>query len=435
MGQHGKFRIVEAAYQLGLGGTERVLENYCRNLDKSRFDVIVVGFEQGGERADILCREGYEVVIANGDEQIWEQVLRGADVLHWHHDGHLPPKVFQSVGKSKPRLVIQTNVFGLGDRSDFYDLVDLDLYVSKMCLVRRVREDGGRAASHSGKRAVLYNAVDLEMLRRSMPSSSEIVQLRSELGVGNAPTVGRIGRADDGKFHSVAIRMMPILKKWVPGVKFLLLGGTSQMRRLTERLGVQDSFVWVEPTPEVKKLMSYYCCIDVYLAVSDVGETFGMNIAEAMVCGLPVVAVSTPNVDNAQVELVDNGKTGLVVEAYPRLVAMACEKLLMDSDKRLEMGRAGAEKVKEYSAAQIVRRFENAVCETLEGRNPVSNGCSFLIPWSADVESEYDFRLKNLFAKPNIADRAREWIRVKGGRLRLKLSHIVRRLIERRRIN
>lgn len=89
------------------------------------------------------------------------------------------------------------------------------------------------------------------------------------------------------------------------------------------------------------------------------------------------------------------------------------------------------EKLRHIQQTRFFRAFENVVNDTLEGKTAISNDSPFFIPWSDDIESEYGCRLKDLFAKPNIADRARDWIRRNGGRLKLKLSHIIRPSVER----
>jgi glycosyltransferase involved in cell wall biosynthesis len=417
-----RIRIVEAADQLGLGGTERALENYCNNLDRSRFDVTAVGFRAGGLRADILRLAGHEVIVADGNARLWEEVIRRADVLHWHGDGLLAPEVFEVVRRNKPKLVIQTNVFGLDGRGLYSDLIDADLYISSMCLVRRVREDRQTSLPLKHNRMVLHYPVDLDKIKEAMPAPSEVEAFRRETGLGRALVVGRVGRPADEKFHSVAVDMMWLLREWFPGIKFLLVGPTLAMRQRVRRFGLDPCFVFVDPTVDLKALLTCYRCMDVYLATSQIGESFGMNIAEAMACGLPIVAISTPEADNAQVELVDNGVNGLVVEAYPRLVALACRELVLNEALRQAMGQAAAEKVKQYAALRIVRRLENLIYQRLGiERLDVSDGELPLL-WSEDLRADYERQVNDLYLRPTFPDRARAWVRRRGGRAKLKLS-------------
>ena len=416
-----KIRIVEAGNNLSLGGTELVMENFCRHLDKSRFEVTVVGFQDGGVRGEILRNLGFRVVIADNNPGVWSKILAECDVLHWHGDGSLAPAVFEPVRRNKPSLIIQTNVFGCQDHSDYYDLIDFDLYISRMILLRRLLLEGEEGRRHLRKRLILYNPVDVGRIRENLPTAAEVDRCRQQLGLGKAFTVGQVGRPDDRRFHPVTLRMLASLRRWLPGSKFLLVGVTPYIRKLAMQLGVADCCVWVEPTADLRTLLTYYCAIDVYLGACILGESFGMNIAEAMACGLPIVVVSTPADGNGQIELIDHGVNGLVVEAYPRLVARACRELLTNEPLRRKLGRAARVKVESYAAEKMTRALENIIYQGLGlSREPApENGeAAFPLPWSQDMTLDYQHRLKNVFARPRLDDRFKAWVhrRIDGKR-------------------
>jgi glycosyltransferase involved in cell wall biosynthesis len=420
-----KIRIVEAGNTLGLGGTELVIENFCRHLDKSRFEVTVAGFYESGVRGDILRNLGFRVVCAEKNPETWSRILADCDVLHWHGPGLLESAVFEPVRQHKPPLVIQRNVFGLADDSPYYDLVDVDIYVSQMILLRRVRQDGIQGQKHPHKRYVLYNPVDVTRMQAEMPSAAEVDQCRRELGVNGLLTLGRVGRPADEKFHPVAIRMMPALVKKNPRIKFLVVGFTDRMQHLAKRLGVQDFFVWIEPTPDLKTLLTYYHCMDVYVGTSAIGESFGLSLTEAMACGVPIVAISTPEQDNAQIELVDNGVNGLVVEAYPRLVALACRELLTNEPLRQKFGQNAQVKVQNFAAEKITRALENVIYQRLGfplQRGPENGEPPLPLPWQEEMAADYHRRLRNVFARPRLDDRVRRLVRHYGGLAKLRLS-------------
>ena len=51
-----------------------------------------------------------------------------------------------------------------------------------------------------------------------------------------------------------------------------------------------------------------YAACDVFVTAAEIGESHSYAIEEAMALRLPVVTSSTPWVDNAQIEQVDEGK-------------------------------------------------------------------------------------------------------------------------------
>lgn len=78
-------------------------------------------------------------------------------------------------------------------------------------------------------------------------------------------------------------------------------------------------------------------------------------IMEAMAAGKPVVATDV----RGSRELVENGKTGLLIELgdVEGLVS-ALEKLINDAELRLAMGREGLERIKDYSLQRVLSEMD-----------------------------------------------------------------------------
>lgn len=88
---------------------------------------------------------------------------------------------------------------------------------------------------------------------------------------------------------------------------------------------------------------NYINMMDVYVALS-ISESFGVAIVEASACEKPVVVSNVGGLP----EVVDNNTTGFVVESKnPQEAANAIQKLILDKDLRVAMGKAGRDRVKE----------------------------------------------------------------------------------------
>ena len=397
-----KIRIVEASNMLGLGGTEYVLQLFCKYFDKDIFDITVVGFYGGGPRADILTAMGVKVELLNGDRNRFAEILKRTDVLHWHGSGRLDEDVFSVVEKNKPRLVIQTNVFGKFYKGNkFNKLIDYDFYVSKMCLVRRMCRDGYSGVKYSAKRKLLYNPVDYGFIQENLPAYAAVRELREDLGLVDCFVAGRIGRADDHKFDLVAIDAIALLRHKIPKFRFLLVGATEKITKYVSKLGLDDIVIYVEPISDFKELLKYYCLLDVFVAASAIGESFGMVIAEAMACGVPVVTISTPSKDNGQIELVDNGITGYVVGSYDRLICMAIMDLYINNNMASTLSNNSKNKIaKSYEASRIVYSMQGFILSKLSNNHMSENADSLIVDWNDTLIKEYKDRRKNLFQKP-----------------------------------
>jgi glycosyltransferase involved in cell wall biosynthesis len=140
----------------------------------------------------------------------------------------------------------------------------------------------------------------------------------------------------------------------------LFVAGDGEMlpglRALSKQLGVEDRIHWLGNVPDPKSLLQ---ASDIFVLAST-GEAFGLVLAEAMACGVPIVGSR----HGSLLEVVDEGKTGLLVRPLDaKAFAGAIERLAGDVDLRRKMGRQAAEHVRakftiEKVVAETIRIYE-----------------------------------------------------------------------------
>jgi len=133
----------------------------------------------------------------------------------------------------------------------------------------------------------------------------------------------------------VVVRLQrPDLRKWSP-VPVIAVAGLIESgvrAHLLVRAAPVERSNWVKqtcrghatllpPTSDEGDIRRTIAAADVMLNYSNIGETFGLALAEGMAAGLPVVVNSTPDLDNAQVEHCQHGETGLVANRASSLGA------------------------------------------------------------------------------------------------------------------
>lgn len=122
----------------------------------------------------------------------------------------------------------------------------------------------------------------------------------------------------------------------------------SGLRELSGQLGIADRIHWLGNVPDPKSLLQ---ASDVFVLAS-VGEAFGLVLAEAMACGVPIVGSRHGSLPEVVVE----GKTGLLVTPLDaKAFADAIEILSHDADLRRRMGLQGVAHVrKNFTVEQAV---------------------------------------------------------------------------------
>jgi glycosyltransferase involved in cell wall biosynthesis len=402
-----KIRVLEIVNQLGLGGTEYALQLFAKFFNKAHFDVTVISLLKGGERVQQLKDLGISVIVLNGDFTQLPTYLQEADVVHWHGGGSLESELFQILKKHKPRLVIQTNVFGLYDSSPLYKVIDYDLYISKMILVRRMELDKNLDDSFSSKRKVLPYPVDVDHINELLPTNQEVDQFKTTHGLHGHFIVGRIGRPDNNKFDLITLDGFAKFAKEITNTKFLLAGATDEMIAHANSLAISDKLVIIENTVELKTLLLYYKAMDVFLAASQIGESFGMVIAEAMTVGTPVVTISTPDRDNALVELMDNEVSGLVVKRSKTAIAGALKYLYETPEDRIKLSNNSRTKIeKDYKAQKIVKSLEHLILVHFNGSINEHADENLVKDFSQEMMDDYKKRRQNLYGGFKILNQA-----------------------------
>ncbi len=128
-----------------------------------------------------------------------------------------------------------------------------------------------------------------------------------------------------------------------------ILRGT--MEKLIDEKDLNDSIVLTGFINQLS-IPYYYAAADIFVMTSDIGETWGLSVNEAMNFGLPVVISSTPGSAYDLVEKDENGfvfPTGNINE-----LSSAIELLLSDKKKQEKFGARSKEIIKSFSFECII---------------------------------------------------------------------------------
>lgn len=309
-------RVLTVIYNLGLGGTQRAAKNFSVYYKRAGCQVAVLALDEGGPREQELEVEGIPVFIGTGTETITQSQKWRPDLIHVHRWGEPDARTAAILRalKSDSCKVIETNVFSWVDGSAERDVIDLHLHLSRWCLWKWARGVRDLRLDPEPLACVMPYLVDAS---RFFPSEMEDVRaFREAYGIpADAFVFGRIGQSILGKWSLDLIPVIQEVLKAEPDAHFLLVGVPEEIESAIRALP-EPILSRVNRIPFIKgddALRICYGAMDVFVHSARIGESFGMVLAEAMLCGVPVVTVSTPRGDNSQVEVVGHELGGLVV--------------------------------------------------------------------------------------------------------------------------
>jgi len=358
------------------GGAERQLIELAKNLDKSRFDVCVTTFYEGGAL--------YPQIETIPGVRLVNLRKRG----RWHAIGFLG-NFWRTMRECRPQIVVGymsvANLLSLaagrlnGSKVVWavrnsnmemarYDLLSravtrLELWLAKRADLVIFNSRAGH--DHYVRRGfpektgiVIPNGIDTDYFR---PDSDGRQAVRREWNVGeNDALIGLVARLDPMKDHLTFLNAAADLARERADVRFACIGdGTSGYReeliKLAGRLNLGKKVIWVGGRDDMRQV---YNALDVMSLSSAFGEGFPNVIGEAMACGVPCVVTDVG--DAARVV----GGTGFVIPPRNSALLAAKWKEMLDRIGREREATAQAVRewiVEHFSSKSLAARTEAAL--------------------------------------------------------------------------
>ena len=340
-------KILLVTGRLGYRGTAKALYGYAMILMRNH-DVRVWEYDDDSspddEHASLLRNHG--LVVHMGHRCLNEALAFKPDVINLHRPG-IPRQrdldVFIPFKKNGARC-IETNVFGRVDPT-IADIVDTSIQVSRWDLWQWSKWTG---AGYPVRGAYCPNPIDCSVYKRI--STQERDEVRKSWGIPDgARVMGRIGNTD------WAALKKPLLSVFANDGNAFVVHVEDHSNKLPECFVNHPRVRCIPRISGAQALSRFYSACDVMVSMSTIGESFGYVNAEAMLCGTPVIALSTPLHCNAQSEMVEPGVCGLTI-ANPAALSRAYKMLFSDG-----MHDCLSTRCRE----SILRRFSYEACAPL----------------------------------------------------------------------
>ena len=203
---------------------------------------------------------------------------------------------------------------------------------------------------------VVPNPVDLPAVAAAAQEPLD----RTIRALWKPPVIVAAGRLAEAKNYPLLIDAFALLRERMPASLFILGKGDeeSALRQMIQVRGLGDvvHLCGFQTNP-----WKYIARADVF-ALTSRYEGFGNVVVEAMACGVPVVATSSPGTR----DIVSSGVDGLLVERHePAAVADALARVLTDGELRTRMTETARRKVERYRIESVALTYDRVLTEAL----------------------------------------------------------------------
>jgi glycosyltransferase involved in cell wall biosynthesis len=345
---------------LAVGGTERTLIDLVNGLDRDRFAPTVLTIAEPGPLADEVDDAVPVRSLGAANKVDPRPALRLARALRRERPAILQSFLYfdnilaRLVGQVSPGTTVVTGVRevpeSLPRHRDLVDRATLGLSDHIVSNSEAGAEWIIERGVDSDRVSVIRNGRDVDAYDVSEPEG-----LRTELGLGDGPIVGTVGRLVERKGHHDLLEAWSAVLDAHPDAELLLVGDGPErdaLRTHAERRGVADSVHLLGRRDDVPELLALF---DLFVFPSHY-EGLPGALLEAMCAGLPIV--TTP-VDGCA-ELVMDGEHGVhVPPRAPAPLGEAIADLLADPERTAALGRAAAQRARdEFGVDSMVERME-----------------------------------------------------------------------------
>jgi glycosyltransferase involved in cell wall biosynthesis len=235
---------------------------------------------------------------------------------------------------------------------------------------RWISERVGALGVPAEKRTYVYDGIELEKLDVQADGAA----FRARFGVpAGAFAVGLVGLLIPWKGQGLILEATRQLLDRVPNLYLLIVGGTPEECRDYERelrsTAADPAFRnRVIFSGHVSKMAAAYNALDVVVSASTSPEPLGTVVIESLAMGRPLVA---PDHGGAT-EMVDHERTGLLfAPGDPRALAEAIHRFHAEPELGARLGRAGREKaLRTFSVHEHVARVQAVYDQVLNRPGP-----------------------------------------------------------------
>ena len=367
-----KKRIVFINYDLSGGGAQRVMAHLINYLDKDKYDIYLVLFNNIMNYEVNLPHS--HILFLNWKRKIdfFKLIFKLKSIFTGYRPDisisfcdypNIISVISRLISRRKFKLIISERNYSkiyIFEKHRFgwlykhlmkwtYPKADAVVSVSKSIESYLVED---LDVSYQ-KIKTIYNPLFIEEIRKKMQEDVDFPIFK--YNPRNTQVLISVGRLEEQKRFDVLLRAFSLVRKKGKDVFLIILGEgvlLQELEKLSLRLNISEHvhFVGFQRNP-----YAWISKADIFVLSSDY-EGFPNVLTEAMACGIPVVSTDCPS---GPKEIITNGKDGILVpRANEEALSDAILLLLRKDDLRIELSKAGERRVGDFEINRIMQQYE-----------------------------------------------------------------------------
>jgi L-malate glycosyltransferase len=337
-----KINVLFLLPEINAGGSERIVLELARNLNRSVFNINLAFFNNGALKDSFreVCNEIFHVPKKDGFDPaaVFElsRIVRLKDI-HVINAHHYMPFFYSSLGASWSKTVLIYTEHSVPEVEGIYSskhkfVLDFLLHLKHVSIVGVSEEITNsfnkKFPSHRHKMQCISNGVDIARFNLRVDRD----RIRAEWGLSpDQFVIGSVANFRKVKNHRLLVHAFHHLNRLHPHTRLMLVGKgygyggqntEAEVRGLVDSYGLQDRVLFPGHRDDIPRLLQSF---DAFCLPS-LSEGLPVSILEAMAARVPVVGSEVRGIR----EVISPGETGLLFRSDDL-------KSLMDSLQSLIM--------------------------------------------------------------------------------------------------
>ena len=355
-----KIKLLYIITSLGLGGAEKLLLYYLKNLDKDKYSFYVCCFREKpddlipemSEFAQIInlkVKNKYNPIVIVSILKLIREI--SPDIIHTHL---FQPRVYATIAhifSKRPVLITQKHSIVNPKKHHFFILFEMiSIWMNDKVIA--ISESVKKSLKKyelipENKILVLPNCIDYKKFQNK--TERKIIHNKKEI------VIGTVGRLEIEKGIKYLLLAMKIILTRFPSARLEIIGDGSQYKVLKEfskKLGISNSVIFFGKFANV---IPFYDKMDIFVLPS-ILEGFGIVLLEAMASEVPVIATDVDGIK----EVVIDGECGVLVPPKnPEAIANSVTRLIENPQLTKKIVEKGLIRAQLFDVQEHVMKLDS----------------------------------------------------------------------------